>query len=556
MKKINFICLAVLSFALLTAAGADAKSFLDVFDETLSSVNSGDVFNENITTVIQGAGNKISEITNNTVITIENGKKSINRIGNEQLKSVSKDLGKTVDNVSMQVNGTLQQVERAIGKMNEDLNRVSGEIDKTIGNISGDVKASVDGVKSVTTTSVNNAGDAVINTVNSVNSGVTRIIETEKVIDINNGAAVVTGRINETLSDAGNALNSAGVKINETVEAVNSVASNTGGRINEVIDSVNETINPLSNVNANQSAAVQQNSTGLNTAAGDPENVFSEKALEGFALLGNKWAKLKLDEMRAKKVEDTLYNNYKTISWFNIFKKLDAYSDYKNAKNYHVMMAEEVRRYELANPGSGSVVQGIDQINESVLEFKALFGDKKARAQLEAIKAKREYDKIKLQYDSAGLFEKLKYKSQLEYARTRYEEAVKVFENLNRTGSNTAATVNNSKNNTGATIANNSNNITTTTTTITTINNSGNKIITVNDELIFNQNGKTVISSDNSSGYVNPSSVASAKANMDAAYKKYIDYMSQSNPSKSKLDQLYNEYVNAIEVFQNTANGR
>lgn len=562
MRKNNYICTLAICAALIFASGADAKSFLDTIDETISSVNSGLNTNNSVTTTVSGAGNTLTQITDGTIVTIENGKKTVTRIGGESYNSAAAGISKTADDISSQVNNTINQANRAIDKMNSDLNRVFGDINKTINTAGDSLKKAAGEVKTVTTTTVDKAGNVVTNTTNSVNSGVTRISESNQVITINNGAATVSGRINETVNSINTGASAAGTRISETIESAGAGASNISGRVNEILGSVNNAINPMANQNVNQPVNTPVNQMNLNRVTGNPETKYSEKALEGMALLGDRWARLKLDEIRAQKMAEILHRQYKSVSWFNIFKKLDAYSTYKNAKNYHLMTAEQVRQYELANPNSGGIVQGIDQINESVLEFKALFGDKKAQAQLELLRSKREYEKIKLQYDSAGLFEKLKYRGELQYAKTRYEEAVKAFENINRGTANTAISTNNAINiNTTTGVnnindANRVNNTNTITNTVTNINSGGQTTI-VSDNVVVDKNGGFVIeSNDDPSIYANNASLASAKAKMDAAYKNYIDYMSQSNPSQSKLEQLYKEYVKAIEVFQNVAHSK
>jgi hypothetical protein len=557
MRKNNYLCLAAaFCIALTLTSGADAKSFLDTIDETVSAVNSGLNVNNSVTTTVSGAGNVVTQITDDTIVTIENGKKTVTRIGGNSYNSAASGVSKTADNISSQVNNTINKANSAIDKMNADLNRAFGDLNKAVGGVNDGLKKASGDVKTVTTTTVDKAGNAVTNTVNSVNSGVTRISESNQVITINNGAATVSGRINETVNSISGGAATVGSRVNETVEAAGAGASNVSGRINEMIGSVNNAINPMANPNANQPVNTPVNQINLNNVTGNPESIYSEKALEGMALLGDRWARLKLDEIRARKMADIMHNQYKSISWFNIFKKLDAYSSYKNAKNHYIATAEQVRRYELANPNSGGIVQGIDQISESVLEFKALFGDKKAQAQLEVLRARREYEKIKLQYDSAGLFEKLKYRGRLQYAKTRYEEALKAFEIINRSAAGTRIVNDSSASNNNITTVNNSNNINTVTNTVTTVNNNTQTTI-VQDNVVTDKNGGFVIeSNDDPSIYVNNASLASAKAKMDAAYKNYIDYMSLPNPSQSKLEQLYKEYVKAIEVFQNVAHSK
>lgn len=529
MRKNNGFYLIALSLAILltTVVNAGAKSFLDSLDEAVNSIdrsvndlnksldkiggdinksldrnavtakgvsitNSGSNVNKSVNTTINGVGNQVTRISNDTVVIVENGKKTVYQTKNGTLTSSADGVSKTVSGVSDQVNNTVSKATRALDKMSGDLDRIFGDINKSVGDAGRQIEKTAGGVVTTTKTTVDNAGNVVTNTTNSINSGATRIMNNEQVIAVTNGQS-----------------------------------RNIGGRISEVIGSVNNAINPMANQNSNPPVNTPVNRINPNAVSGNPETVFSEKALEGMALLGDRWAKLKLDEIRAKKMSDMLYTKYKSISWLNIFKKLGAYSDYKNANKYYLNAAEQVRQYEVANPNSGGIVQGIDQINESLLEFKAMFGDKKAQAQLEVIRAKREYEKIKLQYDSAGLIEKLKYRGELKYAEARYQEALKVFENVSRGG----AVVSGNGLNDGVTVVDNAADV------------RGNNYTNTN---AVTSTGRI---------YNNTDALAVAKSRMDAAYKNYINYMGQPNPIQSKLDQLQKEYMSAVETFQNIAHG-
>lgn len=289
------------------------------------------------------------------------------------------------------------------------------------------------------------------------------------------------------------------------------------------LDKINDILNPMGNNPVNPPANIPGNQIPGNAVTGDPETMFSEKALEAMAALGDPWAKLKLEEIRAKKFSDLLYQRYKAISWFNIFAKLDAYSAYKNARSVHMQAAERSRQFELSNPNSGGIIQGIDQINESVLEFKALFGDKKAKATLELIRSKREYANIKYQYDSASLFDKLKYRDQLNYAKARYELAIQ----------NYAAIVGAAPQNVPPNVA----------------------VPPVNQ----NQNiGQQPINNNNNQPQVNPAEDAALKfvrERMEASYKRYTTYMSTPNPNPQILKQYENEYLRQLEEYRRIASG-
>jgi hypothetical protein len=292
------------------------------------------------------------------------------------------------------------------------------------------------------------------------------------------------------------------------------------------LDKINDILNPMGNKPVNQPSNIPGSQIPGNVVTGDPETMLSEKALEAMAALGDPWARLKLEEIRAKKFSDLLYQRYKAISWFNIFSKLDAYSAYKNAKNVYTQAAERSRQFELANPNSGGIIQGIDQISESVLEFKALFGDKKAKAQLELIRAKREYTQIKYQYDSASLFDKLKFRDQLNYAKARYELALQ----------NYAIVAGKAPQNVPPQVA----------------------VPQVNQ----NQNQGNVNTQqpnvNNQTPYVDPAKNAALKFvrdRVDASYKRYTMYMSTPNPDPQVLKQYETEYLTQIEEYKRISGG-
>ncbi|HOD39228.1 MAG: hypothetical protein BWY32_03526 [bacterium ADurb.Bin243] len=446
---------------------------------------------------------------------------------NASAKSFLDSLDETLNSVDKSVNDLNKSIGRIESDINKSVERLNSAVNNTVKTVNDEVKKVSGDVKTVSSTTIDRAGGVVTTTTNSINSGITRISANEQTVVVNNGAA-------RTIS----------------------------GRVNEIIGSVNNAINPMANQNVNPPVTTPINRIDPGRVSGNPETVYSEKALEGMALLGDRWAKLKLDEIRAKNMADRLNQQYKSISWLNLFKKLDALSNYKDAQKYYVTAAEQVRQYEVANPNSGGIVQGIDQINESVLEFKALFGDKKAQAQLELLRAKRDYEKIKLQYDSAGLFEKLKYRGELKYAQARYEEAVKAFENVSRGGSelsryganpgvtvvDNAADLNGNVNRTTNTVTNVNSGTTTYISNTNTIYNDGNQTTVVYDNVTLDKNGRVKATGVTK---VDSGVLSAAKNKMDAAYKKYIDYLSGANPVQSTLDQLQNEYMKAIEEYQN-----
>ncbi|HOT76924.1 MAG TPA: tetratricopeptide repeat protein, partial [Candidatus Wallbacteria bacterium] len=426
---------------------------------------------------------------------------SLNGPQDASAKSFLDSLDETLNSVDKSVNDLNKSIGRIESDINKSVERLNSAVNNTVKTVNDEVKKVSGDVKTVSNTTVDRTGNVVTNTVNSINSGVTRISTGERTVVVNNQARTISGRVNE------------------------------------IIGSVNNAINPMANQNVNPPVNTPINRIDPGRVSGNPETVYSEKALEGMALLGDRWAKLKLDEIRAKKMADRLQQQYKSISWLNLFKKLDALSNYKDAQKYYVTAAEQVRQYEVANPNSGGIVQGIDQINESVLEFKALFGDKKAQAQLELLRAKRDYEKIKLQYDSAGLFEKLKYRGELKYAQARYEEAVKAFENVSRGGSelsryganpgvtvvDNASDLNGNINRATNTVTNVNSATTTYTSNTNTIYNNGNQTTVVYDNVTLDKNGRV-----RATGVTRVDSgvLSAAKNKMDAAYKKYIDYLS------------------------------
>ncbi len=291
------------------------------------------------------------------------------------------------------------------------------------------------------------------------------------------------------------------------------------------LDKINDILNPMGNDPVNPPANIPGGQISGNAVTGDPETMFSEKALETMAALGDPWAKLKLEELRAKKFSDLLYQRYQAISWFNLFTKLDAYSAYKNAKNVYMQTAERSRQFELSNPNSGGIIQGIDQINESVLEFKALFGDKKAQATLELIRAKREYANIKYQYDAAGLLDKLKYRDQLNYAKARYELAIQ----------NYAAIVGKAPQNVPP-------------------------AVNTQPQTNQNQNQNIVQQPVNTQplpevDHTQNAALKFVRDRVDASYKRYTTYMSTPNPDPQVLKQYETEYLRQLDEYSRIANG-
>lgn len=295
-------------------------------------------------------------------------------------------------------------------------------------------------------------------------------------------------------------------------------------KINGFFDKVNSKLEPLAEPSVatpgiNPSAgtvAYSKSSTDKyygygETPTGNPETKWSRKALEAMAALGDTWAKMKLDELNAEEFYAAEKRRYDDISWFNIFKKTGAYFDQRQARKFYENCRERVAKYEKEHPNSGGIVEGIDQVNESILEVKALFGDKKAKAQLELLRAKREYDRLSYEYERAGFFQKMGMKNELDYAKRRYEQAV------------------------------------------------------VNYNNVVGKKSSSVAAGTVSSGAIRPDAATTSTANnavvtfakeqMEAAYKRYTAYLSTSNPEPAKLAILKSEYEMTLQEY-NRLQGR
>ncbi len=278
-------------------------------------------------------------------------------------------------------------------------------------------------------------------------------------------------------------------------------------KVNGFLDNVNDKLAPLNNggVATPPIVASSGNSRDYNggydsTPSGDPETGLSQKALEAMAALGDPWARMKLDEVKAKDYMDNEYNKYKSTSWFNVFSKVGTYFDYKSSKKFYEEAQERTREYKQNNPNAGGIIEGIDEINESVLEFKALFGNKEAKAKLELIRSKREYDRLAYEYEEANMFQKMGMKSDLNYAKKRYENAVAVYAQVKGVKSAPSANVNPSSNNV---VSNNNNN-----------------------------------------------AQKFAKDRMDAAYKRYMSAINSNNPNTQQLQMLKQEYEMTLSEFK------
>ncbi len=299
-------------------------------------------------------------------------------------------------------------------------------------------------------------------------------------------------------------------------------------KINGFLDKVNSKLEPLAQPSV-ATPGINPSASGTVLAAkkddkyygygevptGNPETRWSRKALEAMALLGDKWAKMKLDELNALEFYNAERARYESISWFNIFKKAGAWFDQREARKYYENARERVAEYEKANPNAGGIVEGIDQVNESILEVKALFGDKKAKAQLELIRAKREYDRLTYEYERANLFQKMGMKNELDYAKRRYEQAVINYQRI--TGKPAAGVVA-----------------------------PGSPAGTLDG--IFRKDVAQVPASNNAA-------MTFAKDQMEAAYKRYTAYLSTTNPDPQRLAALKAEYEMTLKEY-NRLQGR
>lgn len=302
-------------------------------------------------------------------------------------------------------------------------------------------------------------------------------------------------------------------------------------KINGFLDKVNSKLEPLADntirtpdFNPSASGPVAASKTDPYSGGyvygtdptGTPETGFSLKALEAMALLGDKWARLKLEELQAKRFMEYQKSVYDSVSWFNLFKKIGLWSDYRDAKKYYENAAKMTAKYEKENPGSGGsgIISGIDSINESVLEVKALFGDKKAKAQLELLRAKREFDRLTLEYQRAGIFDKMKIKNDLDYAKRRYELAVVNYQAV-----------------------------------------MGGAKPVFSTSSIDPAYTKTAAPGSGAAVPANNAAMGFAKDRMEAAYKRYTAYLSTANPDPQKLQMLKAEYEMTLQEM-NRLQGR
>lgn len=299
-----------------------------------------------------------------------------------------------------------------------------------------------------------------------------------------------------------------------TVPAQADVFDKVNGFLDNVNNKLDEFNNGLNTQTVRTPGIVPDNVGGAPVAASkidfdfgtdgrsDPSTGLSKKALEAMALFGNQWAKLKLEELRVKEIMDRDQATYKGTSWWNLFSKVGNYFDLRRSRKEYEAAREKTMAYERDHPGCDKIVQGIDSVNETVLEFKALFGNKKAKAQLELLRTQREYEKLKYEYDKAGMLEKLKLKSDLGYAQRRYERALENYAALN--GGNNRA-----------------------------------------NAAVSNTGGITASSPAAGGNQIS----AFAKQQMDAAYKRYMKYMGKRNPDPATLQQLKMEYEMTLQEY-------
>jgi len=320
-------------------------------------------------------------------------------------------------------------------------------------------------------------------------------------------------------------------------------------KVNGRLDVLNQRIEPLGQTGRAVTYTTVTRSTrdyygGYETSpSGYPENKFSEKALEAMAALRDPWSRLKLDEIRNKNYMDYQYRVYKSISWFNIFTKIQAYTDYRKAKSVYVDSRRRTQEYKKNNPGAGDLVEGIDEINESVLEFKALFGNKKAKAQLELIRAKREYERLSYEYERANFFEKMKMRDELKYAERRYQLAKDNWYAVKGGKKPVVSTEIEPyvPRKSGGRVSYNG------------INNR----VDVERRPIEKRPIYMPPNKNNSVGYGQCEnrgviSYAKAKARMDRAYKRYMRELSKRNPNCDKLERYKLEYDRAVSEYNRT----
>jgi|GEM_PF-3949411 len=483
--------------------------------------------NNTVTNTVQtvnGVGNKVVSVTSDTLVVVENGKKKIVRMGNTTANKAAEGVSKTVNDTATGINKTVNNLNKTVNKVSGNITSALDGLNKSLTSVNDGLRQVSNKISSETSTKIDKAGNVIKQTTNNVNSGINTIVTNEKVV-ITDGAVklnqAANGLSNEVVRNVNGSIDNSVKEVNDAINTVNKISDDVD---KTVTDSVNKvTDDTLNTVNGSLNGAAYTAHTTLDSATlGTPDEKigYSEKALESMAALGDKWAKLKVEELRAQKMMELLGKDYKSISWFNTFEKLATLSKYKDAQKYYLDAGERTRAYENENPNSCGIFQGLNQINENVLTFKSLFGDKEAGAKLELLRAKREFETIKLKYDKVGILDKLKLKSECTLAKKRYVRALEAYADVKQYLESQKQTANGVSND--------------------------NQIS--NDSQVSNDSQAS--NSSQVSNSTDSQALLTARAKMDAAFKSYTDYMGVEDASKSKLDQLQSEYMKALEEYK------
>ncbi len=323
------------------------------------------------------------------------------------------------------INDALDSADKALDKAQKDVNKALDSVNDGLRTASGNVS----GAPAIATPPIipansgNGGNDSINKAVESVNTSINKVLgDADKTVNKTvNDVTKTLDQVNNTIANIGKTLNKGATSVpktgNDTIDKT----------VNNTVNTVNNTINTITNI-------FKPTQKGLPLS-----DAITQKALEVMAATGDAWAKLKLTEINAKNKAEEANNKYKAISWFNIFEKIKALSANKDAKKEYADASGKLLDYEKANPKAGKFVKGIDQINETLLQFQAMLGDKKAKAQLEMVKVKKDLDAFQLKYDAAGFFEKFKLRKELAVKKQAYEKALETFK---AAGGNTAAVQN------------------------------------------------------------------------------------------------------------------
>lgn len=468
MKKnfyIKFVC--ALTALLVAAVPASAKSFLDSVNEALGSAekaidNAQKTVDKTLGDVNKTLGSISSDTQNGTYDT-----------GNGNTVTINRSSTVIVNGAPVANGGDLKRIsEDAVNTANKtfgDVEKTVNGASKTINDAKGAVEKNLDEIKKI-------FGDKTADTVNKTVGDVNTAV---------NGANKTLGEIKKIFGDAGNTAGQTGSTVDKTIKTIGDIIKDPGSILRQK----------------------------------DPTNVINDKALTVMALFGDQWARLKLEEMRAKAKADQLYQKYQSISWLNVFKKFGALSEYEKAKKELKQAEKNVEIYEQNNPGAGKIVNGINSINEKFLEVKAMFGDKKAQATLEYIKTKREYDEYKKKYDQAGFFEKFGMRSTLKFFKEKYDNASKAMFAASGVSADVAVS----------------------------------KPAEIPQQpqggIVAGQSGTVVNVPKPAAKPVNQA-LNFVKEKVDAAYRKYINYMNSENPDPNVLKTYEREYLRVLEEYK------